>query len=344
MKKRLASLLPALALVLVLAAPADARAQTVLRLTNWLPQQHVIFKDVLQVWASQVEEATEGRVKIQVLPKPVANPGGTFDAVASGIAHVAAVVHGYSPGRFPLATLAEFSGTGETAEAASVAYQRIYERELAAIDQHPGVRTLAVFTNGPGYIFNTKRPIRTLDDLAGLRFRVGGGVVNDIADALGVAAVLKPANESYELVSAGVVDGVFFPTEPIRSFNLDRFIRYGTAVRGGLYNTSWALIMNAAAFDELSEEDRAAILSVSGEQVARLAGRAQDVNEEAAHEAIVANGVEMIQADEAFMKDLLARTRPLEDAWAKEVAKLGVDGAALLSAYRQELENAAASN
>ena len=41
-------------------------------------------------------------------------------------------------------------------------------------------------THGPGIVFNTKRPITSMADLSGLKFRIGGGMVNDISKALGM--------------------------------------------------------------------------------------------------------------------------------------------------------------
>ena len=77
-----------------------------------------------------------------------------------------------------------------------------------------------MFTHGPGNVFNTQQA-DPIDDLAGLKFRVGGGMVNDMGKAIGVNVTLKPAPASYELLSSGVMDGVFFPAESIESFKLD---------------------------------------------------------------------------------------------------------------------------
>ena len=45
---------------------------------------------------------------------------------------------------------------------------------------------------------------------------------------------------------------------------------------GGLYNTSMFLVINKEKWDSLSEEDQEAINSVSGEELAKLAGKAWD--------------------------------------------------------------------
>ena len=103
-----------------------------------------------------------------------------------------------------------------------------------------------MFSHGPGQIYNTKRPINSLKDLEGLKIRVGGGVVNDVAKALGTVPMLKPAPESYELLSQGVADGLFFPKESALSFKLIPLIKHVTFVPDGLYNVSFVMIMNPA--------------------------------------------------------------------------------------------------
>ena len=108
------------------ASTSFAQEAVTLRASTWLPPQHVLNKNVLAVWAREIETATQGKLKINTLPKPVAAPPGTFDAIADGVADVAANVHGYSPGRYLLTSIAEFPGAGDSAEAASVAYQRTH--------------------------------------------------------------------------------------------------------------------------------------------------------------------------------------------------------------------------
>jgi TRAP-type C4-dicarboxylate transport system substrate-binding protein len=59
-------------------------------------------------WCDLVEKNSAGRVKCNILPRAVANPPGTYDAVKNGLADVSFTVHGYTPGRFVLTQMAEF--------------------------------------------------------------------------------------------------------------------------------------------------------------------------------------------------------------------------------------------
>lgn len=313
-----------------------------LTLSSWLPPAHALTKDILVPWAEAVEEATEGRVTHTLLPKAVAAPPATYDAVADGLADVSLGVHGYTPGRFVLTKSAEFPFLGDDATSISVAYQRIHERYFADKGEHEEVVVLSVFTHGPGHIWNKVRPVAQVSDLEGLKIRVGGGVVNDVTKALGVTSILKPASASFELLNTGVVDGVFFPKESIAIFKLQDLIRHGTTVPGGLYNTSFFMVMNRGAFDALSAEDQDALMSVSGQALARRAGQAWDAadtwGEGVAREA----GVEIQAASDAMLADIAERTRAIEEAWYDEAAGKGIDGKAVMEAFRAEIQAVAA--
>ena len=112
----------------------------------------------------------------------------------NGLADISYTVHGYTPGRFVTTQVAEFPFLGDNSEPVSVAFQRLYARTPAMAEEHKGVKVIAVFTHGPGIVFNTKRPITKAEDLSGLKFRVGGGMVNEISKALGPFIPLIVAN------------------------------------------------------------------------------------------------------------------------------------------------------
>ena len=92
------------------------------------------------------------------------------------------------------------------------------------------MKVLAVFVHGPGVVFNTRRAIGQLADLHELRFRVGGGMISEIGKALGLEPTLRPATETYDLLSSGRFDGVFLPAETIASIELEMLVSHLTAV------------------------------------------------------------------------------------------------------------------
>jgi TRAP-type C4-dicarboxylate transport system substrate-binding protein len=314
-----------------------ASAQVVLTASSWLAPTHTLSTSQAK-WCEEVAAATSGRVKCNILPKPVVAPAGTFDAVRDGLADLSYSVHGYTPGRYTMTQMAELPFLGDSAEATSIAYQRIYDRHLAKQNEHKGLKVIAVFTHGPGIVFNSKRPIASINDLQGLKFRVGGGMVNEVGKALGANVTLKPAPESYELMSSGVMDGVFFPAESIEAFRLDKLVKHKTTVPGGLYNTSFAFVMNQATWNKIGKADQDAITKLSGEYAARLFGRGWDSVDRRSNAFMQTAGVVHTQGNKAFVDEVRTKTQPLEQKWIADAKAKGLSNAdQVLKEFRAEI-------
>jgi TRAP-type C4-dicarboxylate transport system substrate-binding protein len=317
-------------------------AQTTLTMSSWVGPSHPLTRDVLGGWAAAVEKATNGRVKLQMLPKAPMAAAGTFDGVRDGLVDVSYVTASYTPARHPLPLLAELPGSGGSAEVNSVAYNRIHWKYLQQANEYKGVKLLGVFTHGPGQMFSVKKPVTSVADLAGMKVRSGGGISEASAKALGASPLVKPAPESYELLSSGVADATFFPSESIKSFNLDKVVKHATYFPGGFYSSSFGFFMNEDKWNKLSKQDQDAITSVSGEALARLAGKAWDAADKVGIEALKAAGVTMVDANPAFVADVRKRTEPLISDWVKAANAKGIDGAKVYAEFHEELKKVAA--
>ncbi len=340
-ENKLAAALSALLLAL---GAAGASAQTTLTMSSWVGPNHPLTRDVLGGWAAAVEKATQGRVKMQMLPKHPSAAPGTFDAVRDGLVDVSYVTASYTPARHPLPLLAELPGNGSSAVANSVAFSRVHWKYLHQANEYKGVKLLAVFTHGPGQMFTVKKQVNSVADLAGMKIRSGGGISEASAKALGASPLVKPAPESYELLSSGVADGTFFPAESIRSFNLDKIVKYATLFPGGFYSSSFGFFMNEEKWNKLSKQDQDAITSVSGEALARLAGQAWDAADKIGLDSLKAAGAAVIDASPAFVADVRKRTEPLVQDWIKSANAKGIDGAKVFAEFHDELKKVAAGN
>jgi TRAP-type C4-dicarboxylate transport system substrate-binding protein len=325
----------------IVAVVQPALAQTTLTMSSWVSPTHHITAVVLQGWANEVEKVTHGRVTFHMLPKHPSAPPGTFDAVRDGLVDLSYVTASYTPARHILPMIAELPGAGETALVNSVAYSRVYWRHFHRVGEYKGVKLLGVFTHGPGQMF-TKKPVRTIDDIQGLKIRTGGGVAEAVAKALGASAFVKPAPESYELLKSGVADGVFFPMESIISFKLDTVLEQATLFPGGMYSSSFGFFMNEDKWNKLPKRDQDAIEKVSGEWLARHAGRSWDDADRKGFEALKRSGVKIVTADPALAHEVRKRSAPIIDDWITKASAKGVDAARILAEFREELKRVAA--
>jgi TRAP-type C4-dicarboxylate transport system substrate-binding protein len=328
----------------------SACAQTILTMSSWVPPTHHLTSVVLRGFADEVEQASAGRLQFRMLPKHPVPAQATFDAVRDGSVDVSFVSASYTPDRHILPLVADFPAAGETAEITSVAYSRLHWKRLHGAGEYEGVHLLGVFTHGPGHVFNTKRPIESLADLAGLRLRTGGSVAEAIARALGASVVVNPVNpnaqtDNRELLTSGIADGVLFPQDTIVSFKLDKLVRYATLFPGGLFNFSFGFIMNEDKWNSLCERDRELLTRFGGEYLARRAGKSWDNADRLGNAGMKETGVHFESASPALIRDMQAKAQPVIRAWIGSVKeKRNMDGAMLLREFHEEVERVAAGD
>ncbi len=337
-KSMVSGLLLAAGLLAAGTASAQTAAPVELAFSSWIPPTHILMKNFMIPWGQEIEKETQGRVKINFLPKPVTNPQGHLDAVRNGVTDLAFISLSYYPGRFELMKVAILPFSGNTSESTSIAAWRMYDKYLRKAEEQRGIQMLGIYGHGPGGVYTTKKKVEKIEDFENLKIRIGGGIAADVAKVLKVNAIVKPAPESYELMSTGVVDGVFFPPESVASFRLDEIVQFATLFPGGLYSDLHGIIMNEQAFHKLPERDRAIVLKLSGEHIARLAGKAWGDADVAAMNSLKGKKVQFTQASDALVTAVKARTGEFERTWLATAKEKGIDGPKVLQDFRNELK------
>lgn len=322
------------AVSLGLALSGAAIAETTMRVASWLPPTHPQNAVVFPTWKKWIEEATEGRVKVEI-EYGMGHPKTMFELVEDGVVDASWSYHGYVPGRFKLTQAVEQPLLGTSAEAASVAHWRVNEKYFNKANEHDGLVLAALFTHGPGQI-HLADPINSLSDLAGKKIRIGGGVQGEIGKRLGVTAVGAPAPKVYEMMQQGVIDGVFIPMGEQKSLRLKEVARNVVALPGGMYLGSFSIFMNPDFLADLSDKDRQALMSVSGEKLSALAGRAWDAGDKEGYKAAKEAGVNvnMVSTEGAMAGEFRKVAEGMDEAWIKHVSDRGVDAKAALEELR----------
>jgi len=325
------------AAVALIAAATPALAQDVtMRISSWLSPEHAVNRDIWPAFITRVEEVTDGRVT-GVVEYGLARPNEQPDLIEDGSADVAWTFHGYNPGRFVTVRLVELPGLVGSSEAASVAHWRAYEQYLSQAGEHEGVRPIAFMLHGPAQVFSVGE-IDSLAALEGMKIRVAGGMSSIVGEALGVVPVTVPAPQVYETVASGVADGVVMPPETLRSLRLAEVSPHLYQMPGGFYRGSFVIMMSEDFLDSLSDEDREAILSITGEELSAIAGRAWDVadQEGIAFTEEVGSVHTFSEEDQAAFAEMVV---PIRERTLAEVASVGVDAEAALALIEETMAN-----
>ncbi|MGG4603534.1 TRAP transporter substrate-binding protein [Paenalcaligenes sp. Me131] len=317
---------------------SNAHAETqVLRFSNWLPPAHYIVTEMLEPWAEKVSEVTEGRVKIEFI-NPLGKPQAHLDLVRNGIADMGMSVHSYTASRFPMIEFAEMPFTTDNGEINSVAYWNTYSQFMLGANEHRGVKLMGLWTSPATVIFTTKPEVSNVSDLSGLKLRSPSPLFDAIGKAMGVVTLNAPASESYEMLSRGVIDGLFFQYDQIENFKLDKLIKSAVAVPGGLGKSSQFMFMNERKWQSLSEADRAAIEQISGEYIARDFGGKWQASEDAAIKTLTDAGLKTYTVEGEQLAQLRSELSFIETDWIAAAEKKGIDGKAVLEFYRAQIE------
>ena len=314
-----------------------AAADYTLTVSSWAPPTHGINATLWPKLIKMMEDATGGKVTAQIKYR-LGPPPAQMDLVQDGAADLSWIFHGYQAGRFTATKLIELPGYEGDAEAASVAYWRVHEAHLAAADEHKGIKLIGLMTHGPAHL-HSARKVTSLDQVAGMKLRVPGGVGGDAGAALGATGIQVPAPKVYETLASNAADGVVMPFEARKGFKLTEVAQNVYEMPGGLYRGSFALIMNQETFDGLPEDVRNALDGqVFGEPASRMAGTVWDAIDVAGRQVTMDTPDNSINpasaADAAAWEDIAAEIRASVLA---EIAAKGIDAEAAHAMVKAEM-------
>jgi TRAP-type transport system periplasmic protein len=318
---------------------AQAEATT-LTLSSWVPPTHFLVKDVLQPWMADVEKATEGRVKINMLPKAVGSPPQHWELARKGVADITWGNFTYEPERFKAMWFAELPMMGDNCEASSVALWRTYNQFLTSNDAFKGVQMLGVGMLGGGQFHHPSKVIDTPDDLKGQKVRMGGPIQKRLLEDLGAIPVEGPGPKAYEMLQGGVIDASLHPIESVVNFRLDGLLKNHTIIPKGLYDATFFVVMNEGKFKKLSAADQAAVMKVSGEMLARRWGQEFDKQDVSAEAKMRAAGNTFAEPSKALLDNITkVRTEMLKELQS-EGPSFGVkDVGAMVTFYEKQYQS-----
>ena len=334
----IAAALAALALGLLGATNASAQPRT-LRIGNWLPSHHLIPRGIIEPWARAIEKETNGELKFDVMTSSLGSPPQYFDLLLDGAIDVGYGVSGHNPGRFPLTQIMDLPFMSPDPWSGAAAAWLTYERYGARYGEHRGAKVIGLFVHSEPYLWMRGEPVKSVDDLAGKKVRVGGNVTGRIVAMLGGTPVQLPPTEAQQAMARGVADGITFPAESISFFKIDPVIKSATRFPGGLYTDTFWVAFNQGAWDSLTDAQRKAIEKHSGLGIALRAGWAWTNGDRLGLKAVEERGVQIHTLSAEELAKAKERLRPLQQEWLDTAAKRGLPGDEILAYARAMVES-----
>ena len=152
---------------------------------------------------------------------------------------------------------------------------------------------LAYYDPGARSFYNNEKPIKSIDDMKGMKFRViQSDVFVDMVAALGANAVPMPYGEVYSAIETGVIDGAENNWPSYESSGHFEVAKYYTLDEHTMVPE--VLVMSKSSWDKLTPEDQAAVREAAAESVP-FNREAWAAREKESEEKVLAAGVEVVR-------------------------------------------------
>ncbi len=335
MKNRFMNKLVLLSLVL---ASTTVSAQTItLKLHHFLPPTSTAHINFMVPWCKKIEDQSAGKLKCQIYPSM--QMGGTppqlFDQAKDGVADIIWTVPGYQAGRFPITEVFELPFMIYSSENASRGVWNYVSKN--AMSEYKGVKPLLFHVHDGSLLHTTKKQVKTLEDMKGLRIRAPTREGTKMVSALGATPVPMPLPQAAEAMSKGVIDGAVIPWEVVPAMKFQEITKFHTEVPAGapqMSNTVFVLAMNQAKYDSLPPELKKIIDANSGAEVSAWVGKvfADDAHPGRKSAEVRKNTFYTLPAAE--LQRWEKASAPVVEEWVKDMNAKGLDGKRLLEEAR----------
>lgn len=314
----------------LLIAGAASAQDVVLRLHQFLPPQAPVPAQVLIPWMEKIEAESDGRIAFEHYSSMQlgGKPPELMDQVIDGVADVIWTLPGYTPGRFPRTEAIELPFLMTNAAAASKTLWTLGEKYMFDTE-YQDVKVIGMWVHGPGLVHSSD-PIRTPDDLSGVRLRAPTRVTNMMLNNLGATTVGMPVPAVAESLSKGVIDGTLLPWEVTAAVKTSELVSNHTEFPDApLYTAAFVLAMNKDVYEGLPDDLKAIIDANSGLEFSANAGDTSQQFDAGGRQIATGLGNTIIELTPDEIDAWKAAAAPTIDTWIGEMADKDIDGQAL---------------
>ncbi|MAW88842.1 MAG: ABC transporter substrate-binding protein [Phyllobacteriaceae bacterium] len=315
---------------LVMAAPMVQAGE--LNLADFQPPTHFVVGKVYDPMNESISSATNGEVSLKVFMGGELGPGPAeqYNRAVDGVADIAFGLPGYTASNFPKTLLTELPGV----ISADTGTEKIVANMDMLANEYRRVALLALWNNAPNLLFTAQKPVRSLDDLKGLKIRVPSRNAGLVVEAWGATPVSMPAPEIYNAMQTGVIDGAMIDATTLNAFKLKEVTKYITT---GMETTisAFFLIMNRDSFADLTGDQQEAVRE-AGKQAAINGNKAWlEIADKALAAFKAEEGKEVIELSGEEAARFNAASAPVVEKVIAEADAAGLEATAFVEALKK---------
>ncbi len=307
------ALYPFLALILCLLLTPSVGAET-LRLghaVNTKSPYHI----GAQSFARCLESETDGSLSVQIFPnRQLGDERALIEAVRMGMVDMAVTSTGplanFAPDFAALDVPYLFTGYKQVDKILAGPLGKDFLRSL----REQGLVGLAFWENGFRHVTNNKRPIRTPEDLKGIKLRTMENKIHmECFEYLGARPQALPFGEALAALRQGALDGQENPINIIHAFKLPELQKY-LSLTGHVYSPA-VILCSPKTWKSLSESQREAMRKCAQKAAQEEKEFIRSREQKMLHK-LEKQGMQVNKVDKKAFKDKL---RPLRKKYGKKM-------------------------
>jgi TRAP-type C4-dicarboxylate transport system substrate-binding protein len=319
MRKGIALLLVVVAFVF--ATYSLTRAADVIKLkgANYLPVTHPM--SLLSGWfCDEVKKRTNGQVEITYYPGgTLLNPVKMYDGVLTGITDLGFSHIQYTRGRFPVTEVFDLPlglPSGWTATGVATDFFNKYKPK-----EWDDVHVLYLTTSGPIILQTISKPVKTLEDMKGLKIRAVGQM-SDIIKALGGVPVPLQMPDVYDSLRRGVIEGVTVDLSTLKYWKFAEVTKYVTADWQLGTGITFYWVMSKSKWNALSPDIQKIFTEVASEAREKQ-GALWDQMDIEGRDLFTSKGGQMIDLSDAEAQKWIKAVEPVMGDYKKSMVSKG---------------------
>lgn len=342
--KFIAKTLGVAAMVIGASTAVSAQDKITMRLGTFLPATHFGVTEGSNIFIAEMEKAVGDKVNLEFYPGQQAGKAReALELVRNGAIDMYELGTGYfSSSDVPLWGLLEVPNLVHSVCDGSRALRAVGQPgEVVWASQYEplGIRILTNYVYPPYGPAGSRKEIKSVADLEGMKLRNAGGLMERTAQAVGGVPVALTSGEVMQGLQRGTLDSYLGAYSSVQSYEYNRYAPYG--VTGfGMGTPGIALAINEAKFQALPKDVQDALLA---------AGQAAEEHFCAYADKSEAEAIASLQTGEFPMTihtwtaeevaQLTEMTADVVGNWIADLQSRGIPGEQALAEFKSHIPN-----
>ncbi len=306
-----------------------------IRFSTWHPPAGEECQNTWTPMLEELQKRSNGRITYTPYYGAALGAGPEhYDIVKDGLSDMGYFTATWTPDRFPLTDVLSMPvkvlGKDVAVDVGNDMYERILNSEFP-----DDVKLLQLNGCVMSFIW-TNKPVRTMEDLKGLKIRSPGGLQTYMIESLGAEPVFIPLGDVYLSMETGVIDGIVTCPMLYKAYKLHELGKYAVVATFGC--VSEGVIMNRKAYDKLPSDLQDLVVEVVRNPFELTGGLTEEVIQDCM-DSMAAEGVEFydLPAEEAerwygkFREDVVKE-------WVANMERKGLPGKETILNYKAVLD------